>query len=117
VVSSSMVVITAGSSPGASQFMPSVLRPCSCSLLTARYICAPEEGFLFSSLSLLVHAFSILAANRCCLESKINTAGVSSDSQISAPRGVVGLAPRMDLACRLWRSCRSSRLLTSLGSH
>jgi hypothetical protein len=29
----------------------------------------------------------------------------------------VGSAPRMDLACRLRRSCWSSRLPTSLGSH
>jgi len=117
VVSSSMVVLTTGSSPGAGQLMPLVVRPCSCSFLTALHIGAPEEGFLCSSFSLLLHAFSILAANRCCLESKITGAGISPDSLISAPRGVVGSAPRMDLACRLRRSWRPSRLPTSLGSH
>jgi len=116
VVSSSMVVLTAGSSPGTGQFMPSVVRPCSCSFLTALHICGPEEGFLCSSFSLLLHAFSILAANRCCLESKISGAGVSPDFLISARRGVVGSAPKMDLVCRLRRSWRSSRLPTSVES-
>jgi hypothetical protein len=37
--------------------------------------------------------------------------GVSPESLINAPRGVVGSVPRMDLACRLRRSWRSSRLL------
>jgi len=117
VVSSCMVVLTAGSQPGASQFMPSVVRPCSYSFLTALHIGAPEEGFLGSSFSLLLHAFSILAASRCCLESKISGAGVSPDSLISAPRGVMGSAPRMDLSFRLSGSWRLSRLTTSLGSH
>jgi len=117
VVLSSMVVLTAGSSPGAGQFMPSVVRPCSCSFLTALHIGALEKGFLCSSFSLPLHAFSILAANCCCLDSKITGAGVSPDFLISAPRGVVGSAPRMGLACRLRRSWRSSRLSTSLGSH
>jgi len=116
VVSSSMVVMTAGSSPRAGQFMPSVVRPWSCSFLTALHIGVLEERFLCSSFSLKLHAFSILAASRCCLESKITSAGVSPDSLISAPRGVVGSAPRMDLACQLRRSRRSSRLPTSLGS-
>jgi len=87
VVSSSVVVLTTGFSPGAGQFMPSVVRPCSCSVLTALHIGPPEEGFLCSSFSLLLHAFSILAENRCCLESMISGAGVSPDSLISAPRG------------------------------
>jgi hypothetical protein len=116
-VSSSMVVLTAGSSPGAGQFMPSVVRPCSCSFRTTLHIGAPEEGLLCSSFRLLLHAFSSLAANRCCLESKVTGSGVSPDSLITAPRGVMGRAPRTDLACRLRRSWRSSRLPTSLGSH
>jgi len=64
VVSSSMVVLTAGSSPGAGKLLPVVVLPCSCSFLTALHIGAPEEGLLCSSFSLLLHAFSILAANR-----------------------------------------------------
>jgi len=104
VVSSSMVVLTAGSSPGAGLLMPLIVRPCSCSFLTTLHIGAPEEGLLCSSFSLPLHAFSSLAANRCCLESKVTGAGVSPDSLISAPRGVVGSAPRIDLACQLRRS-------------
>jgi hypothetical protein len=42
---------------------------------------------------------------------------VSPDFLINAPLGVVGSAPRMDLACQLRRSWRSSRLPTALGSH
>jgi len=93
VVLSSMVVLTAGSSSGAGQFMLSVFRPCSCSFLTTLHISAPEERLLCCSFSLLLHVFSSLAANRCCLESKVTGAGVSPDSLISAPRGVVGSAP------------------------
>jgi hypothetical protein len=70
-----MVVLTAGSLPGAGQLMPSIVRPCSCSFLTTLHIGAPEEGLLCSSFSLLLHAFSSLAANRCCLESKVTGAG------------------------------------------
>jgi len=117
VVSSSMMVLTTGSLPRAGQFMPLVVQPCSCAFLTALHIGAPEKGFLCSSFSLQLHAFSILAVNRCCLESKITGAGVSPDSLISAPRGVVGSASWMDLNWRLRRSWRSSRLPTSLGSH
>jgi len=58
-VSSRMVVLTAGSSHGASQFMPSVVRPCSCSFLTTLYISVPEEGLLCSSFSLRLHAFLV----------------------------------------------------------
>jgi len=117
VVSSSMVVLTTDSSPGGGQSVPSVVRPWSCSSLIILHIGAPEEGLWCSSFSLLLHAFASLAANRCCLESRITGASVSPDSLISAPCGVVGSAPRMDLACRLRRSWRSSRLPTSLGSH
>jgi hypothetical protein len=50
-------------------------------------------------LNLLLHAFASLAANRCyCLEFKIPGAGVTPDSHISAPHGVVGgSAPRTEL--------------------
>jgi hypothetical protein len=97
--------------------MRSVVRPCSCSFLTTLHIGAPEEGLLSSSFSLLLPTFSSLAADRCCPKSKVTGAGVSPDCLISAPRGVVGSAPRMDLACQLRRSWRSSRLPTSLWSH
>jgi len=116
-VSSSMVVLTAGSSLRAGQFMPLVVRPCSCGFMTTLHIGAPEAGLLCSSYSLVQPSFCSLTANRCCLECKHTGAGVSPNSLISAPRGVVGCAPRMDQACRLRRSRRSSRLPTSLGSH
>jgi hypothetical protein len=74
VLSSSMVVLTTGSSPGAGQFMPLVVLPCSCSALTALQIGAPEEVLLCSYISLLLHAFSILAANSCCLAPMITGA-------------------------------------------
>jgi hypothetical protein len=112
-----MMVLTTDSSAGASHIMPSVVRPCSCSSLTTLHIGAPEEGFRCSSFSLALHASASLAANRCCLESKTTTAGVSPDSLISAPCGVARTAPRMDLACRLRRNRRSSRPPASSGSH
>jgi len=112
-----MVVLTAGSSPSAGQFMALVDRPCSVSFLTTLHIGAPEEGFLCSCFSMLLYAFSSLAANRCCLESMVTGASISPGSITSAPRGVVDSACRMDLACRFRGSWRSSRLPTSLGSH
>jgi len=72
----------------------SVHPPCYCLLR----IGAPEEGFCCNSCCLLLYASACLAANHCCLESEIAGAGVSPDSLISAHSGVVGSAPRMDLA-------------------
>jgi len=112
-----MVVLTTDSSPGGGQSVPSVVWPCSCSSLITLHIGVPAEGLWCSSFNLLLRAFATLAANRCCLESRITGAGVSPDFLISAPCGVVSSTPRMDLACRLRRSWRSSRLPTSLGSH
>jgi len=77
----------------------------------------PDEGSLWSSFCLLVHAFASLAAICCCLKFYITGAGVSPDSLINAPLGVVGSAPRTDLARWLRRNWRSSRLPTSLRSH
>jgi len=113
-----MVALTTVSLPGASQFMPLVVWPCQCSFLTTLHIGVPQEWFWCSSFTWLLHAFSCLAANCCCLQSTITGADVSPYSLLSAPRRVVGSVPRMDLACRLRRrSWRSSRLPTSLGSH
>jgi len=89
LLSSSIMVLTTGSSPRAGQLMSSVVRLCSCSISTTRHIGVPDEGSLCSSFSLLLHPFASLAANRCCLESKITGAGVSPDSLISAPLGVI----------------------------
>jgi hypothetical protein len=97
--------------------MPSAVRSCSCSSLTTLHIGAPEEGFSCNYISFPLHASASLTATRCSLKSKTTGAGVCPDSPISAPRGVVGSAPRMDLACRSRRSWRSSRLPASLGSH
>ena len=115
--SSSMTVLTTDSSPSGGQLMPSVVRPCSWSFFTALHSGAPEEGFWCSFLSLLLHVFASLATKCCCLDSKIMHVGVSPESLIKAPRGVVDSAPRIDLACRLRRSWRLSRLPASLGSH
>jgi len=112
-----MTALTTDSSPGGSQLMPSVVRPCLCSFFTALHSGAPEEGFWCSLRGLLLHVFASLSAKCCCLDSKITCTGDSPESLIDAPRGVVASAPRMDLACRLRRSCRSSRLPASLGSH
>jgi len=111
------MVLTTGFWPGASQLMPSVVLPCSCSVSTTQHIGVPDEGSLCSSFSVLLHSFASLAANRCCLESTITGAGVSPDSLINVPVGVVGSAPWMHLACQLRRSWKSSCLPPSLGSH
>jgi hypothetical protein len=100
----------------AGQFMPLVVHQCSCSFLTALHISALEDGFLCSSFSLLLNAFSSLAANRCCLESKITATGASPYSVISSPRRIVGSVCRMDLACLLRQCWGSSRVPTSLSS-
>jgi len=105
-----MTVLTTDSSPGGGQLMPSVVPACSCSFFTSLHAAAPEEGFWCSLLSLLLHVFASLAEKRCCLHSQITGGGVSPESLINPPRGVEGSAPRMDLACRLRRSWRSSRL-------
>ena len=112
-----MVVLSTDFSPAAGQFIPSVVRPCLCSFLTTLHIGAQDVGFWCSSFSLLLHAFSSLTANGCCLKSNNTVPGVNPESHMSAPSGVVGSAPRMGLARRFKRSWRLSRLPTSLGSH
>ena len=117
VVVSSLVVLTWDSSSGAGHIVPSVVRPSSCYSLTTLHIAAPEAGFWGRFFSLPLHVSASLFAYHCCLESKITAAGVSPDSVISEPRGAVGSVPRIDQACLLSRSWRSSRQPTSLGSH
>jgi hypothetical protein len=116
-VSASMVVRTAGSSQGAGQFIPPVVCACSWSFQTTLNIGTPVKGLLCSSCSLLLNAFSSLAVNCHCLESKGTVASVCPNSLVSALHVVMGSAPRMDLASQLRRSWRSSRLCTFLGSH
>jgi len=111
------MVLTTNTSPGGGQIIASVVRPCSASFLTTLHIGSLEERFWCSSISLPLFAFASLTVNLDCLESKISGAGVSPDFLSSAPGGVMGSYPRMDLACRLRRSWRPSRLPTSLGSH
>jgi hypothetical protein len=113
-VSSSMVVLTAGSSPGAGQFVTSVVRPCPCTFRPTLHIGAAEEKLLCSSFCLLLYAFSSLTPNQCYLESKLAGAGVSADYVICAPHGVMGSAPRMDLTDR---SARRAYILHELTSH
>jgi hypothetical protein len=86
-------------------------------IFTALHTGIMEGGSWCSFINLLLHAFASLAAKGCCLDSMITEAGVSLESLINAPRGVVSSAPSIDLACQLRRSWRSSRLPVSLGSH
>jgi len=58
-----------------------------------------------------------VTVNSCGLKSKITGPGVSPHSHISAPFGVMGSTPRMDLAYQLKRSWRVSCLPTSLWYH
>jgi hypothetical protein len=102
------MVLTTDSSAGAGQLRPLVVQPYLCSVLTARHIGAQEGGFWCSSFNVFLRAFASLAENLCCLESKIPGAGVSPASLISAPRGVVGTAAKLYLACQLKRSWRPS---------
>ena len=100
VLLSSMRLWTTDSLPWAGQFIPLVVRPCSCSVLTTLHIGALEEEFRCNFLNLLLDAFGGLAGNHCCLESKTIRGGASPESVIIAPRGVVGREPRMDRVCR-----------------
>jgi hypothetical protein len=88
-----------------------------CSISTTRHICVLDEWSLCSSFSLLLSAFAALAAKRYCLESKITAACVRPDSLISAPLGVVCSTLRMDLACRMTKTWRSSCLPVRLAYH
>ena len=97
--------------------MPLVVRPCWCSSLNALHIGTPEERTWCSNLWLLLHVLASLAVNRCCQETNITGDGVVPDSLMSAACEVVRRTPMMDLACRFWRSWRSSCLPTSLESH
>ena len=83
------MVLTIGFSRGAYQLMSLVVRLCSCSSSTTRHLSVPDEGSSGRSFSLLLHVFATLAANHCCLQSKITGVGVSPDSLIGVPRGVL----------------------------
>jgi hypothetical protein len=78
---------------------------------------APEEGFRCSSWCMLLHVSASLATKCYCLQSKVTCPGVTPDYLTSGPHGVVRSKPKMDVACRLRRSWRSSPLRTSLRSH
>jgi len=65
LLSSSIMVLTSGFSPGAGQLMSCVARPCLCAILTTRHIGVPDKGSSCSSFSLQLHAFASLAANHC----------------------------------------------------
>ena len=56
----------------------------------------PDDGSSCSYFSLLLHAVASLAANSFCQESKFTGAGVTPDSVINAPLGVVGSASRRE---------------------
>jgi hypothetical protein len=97
--------------------MPTVVWLSWSAVSTTRHICVPDERSLCSFFSMLLHGFPSLAANHCCLESTMTGEGISPESLIIAPIGVEGSAHRTDVACRLSRSRRLSRLPTSLEFH
>jgi len=97
VVSSSIVVLNTGSAAGAGRFMPFVVRPYSCALLSTLHIGALEKGFQCRSCSLLLHVVSSLAVKRSSMEDTVTATGVSPDTLMSAPGRVVWSAPRMNL--------------------
>lgn len=55
--------------------------------------------------------------NCCCLGSRATASGVSPEFHISVPGRVDGYTPRVDLACQLRRSWRSSCQLPSFAFH
>jgi hypothetical protein len=97
--------------------MPSVVRPCSCSIYTTLHTGFAEEGFFCRFLSLLLYMFASISSKHCGLDSKIPNLGVRCVYLINTPHGVMGSAPRIDLTCRLMRRSRLSRLPASLRSH
>jgi len=117
LLSSSLMVLTTGSTPRAWQLMPSVVRACLCSIWTTRHRAVLEQQSLYSSLTFLLHAIASLAENHCCLESMINAAFACPGSLINATIGVVGSVPMTDQLCQLRRSQMLSCLPTSLRSH
>jgi len=84
--------------------MVSASRPHSCCFVLTVNIGARAVGWLCTAISFEpAHALVSVAVNRCCLASRTTGAGVSPDFLISALIGVVGRAPRVDLACPLSR--------------
>ena len=100
-----MVVLTAGFSPGSGQRMVSALLPCGCSIAATLPTSAPEVGYSKSYFDLEPsNALASLAKNRGFLASRATAAGVTPESRLSTPLGVVGGAPRVDLVCPFRRS-------------
>jgi len=111
-LSSSIRVLATGSSPQASQLMPSILQKCWYLNSTTCRIGVWDKQSSCGSSSLLVHECPALGAHRCCFECLITSAGVSPDCLIKAPLGVPGSTPWAELACYLRRSWRLSHLPT-----
>jgi len=102
VSSLSMTVFTASSLSGLDQRMISASRPGSCSYVITLHIGAPEVRWSCTPFYLEPsYTLASLAVNHCCLAFRATGTGVSPDSLISAPIGVVRRAPRVDLACQL----------------
>jgi hypothetical protein len=101
LVSCSVLVVTTDSLPRDGQFMPGVVQPYLCFSMATVNIGQPEEEFWCNVFHVSLHATATVGMSRCCLESKIPGVGVSADSLIIVPHGVVGGAPRMNLACQL----------------
>jgi len=73
--------------------MSSVVRPCSYSISTTHHIGVLYEWWSCSSFSFPLHALASFTANRCWLEFQITGTGVSHDTLMSAPFGMVGGVP------------------------
>jgi len=113
-----MIILTAGSLSGLGQQVVSASRPRSNSYVKSLHIGPPAVGWSSTAFSSYhSHMLAGLAVNCCCLASRATRASVSCDSLISPPIEVVGMAPRVDLACQLTRSGGSSHLPISRGSH
>jgi hypothetical protein len=96
----SIIFITRGPSPVASQLMPMMFRPCLYSVSKTQHIGVLDEGSFCSSYSVLLHAFASLTVNHCCLESKITGTCVIPDFHFNVPLGVVRSKDWTALACQ-----------------
>jgi len=75
----SNIVSKTGSSPRASQLIPSVAQPCLDFILTSQHFDVPDNGSSCRAISLAWHEFASLAGNCCCPPSKLSDAGASAD--------------------------------------
>jgi hypothetical protein len=101
ISSLSMSVLTAGSSSWFGQRMVAATRPRMCFFVLTLYLIASNVRWLCTAFGFEpLHALASLILNRCCRVSRATGVGVSPANLKSAPIGVMGRVPRVDLACR-----------------